>query len=296
MSSKKLGFVFDSFTCMSKDFLDKHNYGYAPFITTIDDNSYVDGIELSQKEVIEKIKAGKELKSSMPTIESFTKAIEAKSKECDDVLVLGISSCLSSAYNTAKLIAKDYPNVHVYDNTWGAEQYLVIAEYISKVYEANDGNMNIVFAELDKIQESSLIFVLPPNVDYVIKGGRVSSLRKFLLSAMRLLTLKPYVKFYMKKTTTGGIAKSMKSGIKQIIKKFIDFANISSNKNNANDWLFHIAHGVNDEYNQQVLDAYKAEGLEIASKCYVSSAVAVHTGPEAICFMLMPNLSKWPIK
>ncbi|MCE6057067.1 DegV family protein [Mycoplasmopsis agalactiae] len=296
MSSKKLGFVFDSFTCMSKDFLDKHNYGYAPFITTIDDNSYVDGIELSQKEVIEKIKAGKELKSSMPTIESFTKAIEAKSKECGDVLVLGISSCLSSAYNTAKLIAKDYPNVHVYDNTWGAEQYLVIAEYISKVYEANDGNMDIVFAELDKIQESSLIFVLPPNVDYVIKGGRVSSLRKFLLSAMRLLTLKPYVKFYMKKTTTGGIAKSMKSGIKQIIKKFIDFANISSNKNNANDWLFHIAHGVNDEYNQQVLDAYKAEGLEIASKCYVSSAVAVHTGPEAICFMLMPNLSKWPIK
>ncbi|WHL49595.1 hypothetical protein HYE36_06075 [Mycoplasmopsis bovis] len=37
----------------------------------------------------------------------------------------------------------------------------------------NDGNMDIVFAELDKIHESSLIFVLPPNVDYVIKGGRV---------------------------------------------------------------------------------------------------------------------------
>ncbi|UOC57933.1 DegV family protein [Mycoplasmopsis bovis] len=296
MSNKKLGFVFDSFICMSKEFLDKHNYGYAPFITTIDDNSYVDGIDLNQKDVIEKIKNGTDLKSSMPTIESFTKAIETKSKEYDDVLVLGISSCLSSAYNAAKLVAKDFPNVHVYDNTWGAEQYLVVADYISKVYEANDGNMDIIFAELDKIHESSLIFVLPPNVDYVIKGGRVSSFRKFLLSAMRLLTLKPYVKFYMKKATTGGIAKSMKSGIKQIIKKFIEFANISSNRNNADDWLFHIAHGVNDEYNQLVLDAFKAEKLNVASKCYVSSAVAVHTGPEAICFMLMPNLTKWPVK
>lgn len=47
MSSKKLGFVFDLFICMFKDFLDKYNYGYVLFIIIIDDNLYVDGIELS---------------------------------------------------------------------------------------------------------------------------------------------------------------------------------------------------------------------------------------------------------
>nr|WP_307929797.1 hypothetical protein [Mycoplasmopsis bovis] len=96
---------------------------------------------------------------------------------------------------------------------------------------------------------------------------------------MRLLTLKPYVKFYMKKATTGGIAKSMKSGIKQIIKKFIEFANISSNRNNADDWLFHIAHGVNDEYNQLVLDAFKAEKLNVAKQvlCFISSSCSYRT-------------------
>lgn len=52
------------------------------------------------------------------------------------------------------------------------------------------------------------------NVDYVIKGGRVSLFRKFLFLVMRFLILKFYVKFYMKKIIIGGIVKSMKLGIK----------------------------------------------------------------------------------
>lgn len=57
----------------------------------------------------------------MLIIESFIKVIEVKSKECDDVLVLGISSCFFLVYNIVKFIVKDYLNVYVYDNIWGVE-------------------------------------------------------------------------------------------------------------------------------------------------------------------------------
>lgn len=95
--------------------------------------------------------------------------------------------------------------------------------------------MNIVFTKLNKIQKSSLIFILPPNINYIIKNDKINSLKKFLLSTIKLLTLNPYIKFYMKKTTTDDITKNIKSKIKQIIKKFINFTNISSNKNNTNN-------------------------------------------------------------
>lgn len=57
----------------------------------------------------------------MLIIESFIKVIEVKSKECDDVLVLGISSCFFLVYNIVKFIVKNYLNVYVYDNIWGVE-------------------------------------------------------------------------------------------------------------------------------------------------------------------------------
>ncbi|WP_029513657.1 DegV family protein [Mycoplasmopsis primatum] len=296
MNKKKLGFVFDSFTCQTAKFMEENNYGYCPFRTDIDGTVYEDGIDLTQKELIQKILGAQNPKSSLPRIDKMVDAIKAKSEECTDVLVFCISSCLSSTYNQALNISKEFPNVHVYDNSWGADQYFDVVEYIKKVYDDNDGNMKIVFEKLDQIKKQSLLFVLPPDVSYVINGGRVGSFKKFLLKTLKILGVKPYVKFYNETASTGGMGRSIKSAILQIQKKLFDFANINDVSKDASNYVFHFVHGVDEELNDLAVKLFKENGIEFKSSTYLSSGVAIHTGPKALCLSVMPDLSKWPTK
>ncbi|MBZ4195507.1 DegV family protein [Mycoplasma sp. U97] len=293
--TKKLGFVFDSFSSKTPEFMEENNYGYFPFRTDIDGEIFTDFGGYEQKHVLEKIKNSKVAKSSLPNLELMSEVIKQKSKEFDDVLVFCISSALSSTYQQVVKIASEYPNVYVYDNSWAGEQYFDVVDYITKYYEANNGDMKSVIKKLDEIMEKSIIYVFPPSVDYVIKGGRVSSFKKFLLRGIKLIGLNPYVKFYKNEASTGGIGRTQKGALNKMIDKMITFGSEYSKEFDPKKFKFHIFQGCNDILVENVKNILSKHNIAPKLSGFIPSAVAVHTGPEAVCITMLPDLSDWDI-
>lgn len=291
---KKIGFILDSFACESKEFMDKHNIGFLPLKSEIDGVVYEDGVNINQKELLEKIKNSKSsCKSSMPNPGLMEEVFQEMSAKYDDVLYLPISSALSSTFSIANNLAKEYSNVHVFDNTWGSQQLITVVEFAKKFYEEHDGDMKALFEELKKIEQKSLLFVLPQDVIHIVEGGRVSSFKKFVLKTIRLLKLKPYVRFANREAHTGGLAKSLKRALEHIYSKLIGHLWIGDPEAQSDEYLFDVTWGIDEEFNKLIDSIATDKKIKINSHKLLCSAVAAHTGYDATAISIMPNLKKW---
>ncbi|WP_338822392.1 DegV family protein [Mycoplasmopsis felifaucium] len=290
---KKIGFIFDSFACEPKSFMDENGYGYLPFSSNLDGSIYLDGIDLEQKELLNKIKSSKVCKSSMPNPALIEEVFAKMSTEYDDVVYLPISSCLSSTYSTSKIIAQNFKNIHVLDNTWGAQQLLNVAKFAKYFYDNNNGDFAKLEKKLKEIQAKSLLFVLPQDVIHIINGGRVGSFKKFALKTLRLLKLKPYVKFYNLEAHTGGMARTTKGAASQIYNKLLEHLHIKNPASQISEYTFDIAHGIDDSFNAMLIDLAKEMDIKISSLKYLSSGVAIHTGYDVAAISIMPNLENY---
>ncbi|VEU75195.1 fatty acid-binding protein DegV-like protein [Mycoplasmopsis maculosa] len=291
----KIGFIFDSFVCSSEKELNEQGFGYLPFRSDIDGITYEDGIDVDQNELLNLIAKGNSLKSSLPRYDRMTNLFEKMSAEYDYVIYLPISDSLSSTYKTALNLSKDYSNIVVYNNEWGGDQLIDVANYAKKVYEETK-NLNKVIKVLDYIKERSLIYVLPTDLKYVINGGRVSAVKKFALKTLNFLKMHPIIKFYESSATTGGIAKSIKSGVSQIIDKLLKFATQYKYGDSPEKYNIHWLSGISNNVNETVKDVAKEMNISFKTIKPISSSVAIHTGPEAFSVSIMPNLDEIDIK
>ncbi|QBF34491.1 DegV family EDD domain-containing protein [Mycoplasmopsis phocirhinis] len=290
---KKIGFIFDSFVCMTKDEAEKMGYGYIPLITEIDNHSYLDGVEVNRRELLEKIAKSKNIKTSLPYLAWFEQVFKQMCSKFDEVIYLPISSKLSSTSSAAANFVNEFKNLHIIENAFVADQYLEVAQYGVKHFQKHQ-DINKLIEKINEIKQKTLTFIFPKNIDYLVKGGRVSSFKKFMLGAMSIVKLSPYVKFDLQGTAMGGIGRGPKGVIKQIIAKFEEFTGLSTNALVQEYKIFSVT-GIDDEFNLFALDLFKKKGIEFVNKKFNSSVIAVHTGPEAQAFTLMPNLDKFEI-
>ncbi|WP_027120625.1 DegV family protein [Mycoplasmopsis lipofaciens] len=285
---KKIGFIFDSFISEQKTELDKKGFGYFPFRCILDEVEYEDGIDLEKEELLHKIDKSKDVKTSLARYSTMEEVISKMTKEYDDVLYLPIGQNLSSSSSTAQTFKREFSNFHVFDNGWVGNQYNYVVDYARRIYEKYQ-DINVVIEKLVEIKNKSILFVLPLNINYVINGGRISSFKKVLLKTVAKLKLKPYIKFYNGSGSTGGIARGVKSAINQMLTKTAEFANVEIkdlNKYYNVDFIY----GIDKEFTKQVIDLCEKHGVKFDSQTLNTSTIAIHTGPEAICFSIIPKL------
>ncbi|UUD34735.1 DegV family protein [Mycoplasmopsis caviae] len=288
---KKIGFIVDGFISEPQEKVLEKGYGYLPFIIDIDGSTYRDGVDLEQQEILHKIDKANSVKTSMPSIKGIMDTVEEMSKKYDDVLYLPIGSSLSSSCNTSITICSEFKNFHVFDNNWVGDQYNEIIEHVKKVYEKYQ-SMDKVFEELEWIKKNSIVYILPIKLRYLIEGGRVSSFKKILLKTMNKLRIYPHVKYVNQKVSTAGVARGVKNAIIQIFNKLISFANVKKLEDLTEKYKIDWIHGIDEELNNTVKQLAESKNLKIDSERWTSSAIAVHTGPEAFSLSIMPKLEK----
>lgn len=289
---KKIGFIVDGFISEPQELILKKGYGYFPFLTDIDGVVYKDGIDLDQEDLLHKLDQGKSVKSSMPNVKAVLDTVDKMTKEYDEVIYFPIGSSLSSSCNNIATICKEYKNFHVYDNCWVGDQYNEIINHIKKVYEKYQ-TLDKVFEELEWIKNNSIIYVLPIKLNYLIEGGRVNnSFKKFVLKTMSKLRIYPYVKFIKQHVSTAGIARGVKGAIIQIFKKLGAFVKAKDLKTLTENFKIDWIHGIDEEVNKTVRKVSKEKNIKIDTERLTSSAIAVHTGPEAFSLSIMPRLEK----
>lgn len=184
----KVQLVTDSSSDIPKNLVEKYQIEVVPLSIIIDDEVYLDGVEIDTETFYQKLPLAKELpKTSQPTPQAFLEAFK-KANERGPVLCITLSSGLSGTYQSA-LLAKemaDFP-VEVIDSL---NISLGIGLQVLRACRmAEEGySLQEIKEEILEYRSQMKAYFTLDTLEYAVKGGRV---KPWEGGIAQLLNIKP---------------------------------------------------------------------------------------------------------
>lgn len=248
-----------------------------PMIITFGDEEYMDGVNLLPTSFYEKLIESDELpKTSQISPYRFEEYFEQCTSAGDEVVLITISSKLSGTYQGAKQASEKYADkVFVVDsmNACIGERLLCLyaIRLLKQGYTARE-----IANELDTVKSKINVMAMLNTLEYLKKGGRVSSAVAF---AGELLSIKPVVAVEDGEIKLVGKAMGSKKGNNLlnslVAKKGIDF-----------DMPYGVVwSGLDDVLLQKYLrdsSSLWSSNTDEVPAYMIGSTIGTHVGPNAI--------------
>ena len=177
----------DSISDLPVEIIDKYNIDVVPLTVICNENEYLDGIDISNKDFYKLLRENETLpKTSQATYAQFVKFFE-KYKD-DEVLYLSGSSTASGTYQSSILAKNDIDSkITIFDtlNLSIGSGALVI-----KACEMVEEGLSVeeIVKNLENIKNNVGVFFSVDTLEYLKRGGRISSTKAALGN---LLNIKP---------------------------------------------------------------------------------------------------------
>lgn len=250
-----------------------------PFI--IDEQTFLEDINLTQEEFYEKLQSGANVSTSQPSPDDVMSLWDTLLKEYDEIVHIPMSSGLSGSCQTAMMLAEDYDGkVQVVNNQrisvtqrQSALDALALADKGMNAKEIKE------FLEADKFNSS--IYIMLDTLHYLKKGGRITPAAAAIGT---MLKLKPVLQIQGEKLDAFAKARTVNQGksvmINAIKNDIINrFGGITEEKG---IWL-QIAHTHNEEavlaLRDELAEVFPGYDIFIAP---LSLSVACHIGPGSL--------------
>ncbi|MCR1951126.1 MULTISPECIES: DegV family protein [unclassified Clostridium] len=272
--------VSDSSTLYSIEEGQANNIDIAPLSVSINNKTYREYEDINTKEFIDIINEGHIPKSSQPSI-GHVLDLYSKYPE-DEIINISMADGLSGTYNSA-FMARNMDNnperIDVINSKTlcGPHRYLV--DLAVKLVEAGYTRSEIV-NELNKFIETSTSFLIPHDFDFLVRGGRVSSIVGKIGSAIKLvpvMTLSEDCKSLEKFTTKRTYKKAVKKITEVFLEKNIDF-----------NYKIYISHACKEdlanETKEIILEDIKDADIEIK---LLSPAFTTQGGPGCVAIQVI---------
>ena len=179
--------ITDSSCDLPKELIDKHDIIVVPLNIEIDENSYVDGIELSHHDFYDKMGKSPTLpKTSQPSPHSFIEAFKEAASKKKEILSMHLSSKLSGTFETA-MLARDLlgEEVHIFDSLSGSMGLgLQVLKACKLVEEGFD--VNSVIEKLKEYRDQLKVYVYLETIENAVKGGRVSKTKEIIANLLNV--------------------------------------------------------------------------------------------------------------
>lgn len=164
----------------------RDNVTVLPMSITFGDEVFYDGVTLSHSEFYMKLIESDELpKTSLIAPASFADAFEEAKNAGEKVIAITISGGLSGTYQSAVLAAEDYDDVYVVDSMNVTIGERILVEYALKLIDEGKDIEDIV-NELESAKKRICVLGLLDTLEYLKKGGRVSSSVAFVGDVLRI--------------------------------------------------------------------------------------------------------------
>lgn len=256
----------------------RDNVTVLPMSITFGDEVFYDGVTLSHSEFYMKLIESDELpKTSLIAPASFADAFEEAKNAGEKVIAITISGGLSGTYQSAVLAAEDYDDVYVVDSMNVTIGERILVEYALKLIDEGKYIEDIV-NELESAKKRICVLGLLDTLEYLKKGGRVSSSVAFVGDVLRI---KPVVTVDGEgKVAMLGKARGSKNGNNFLISEIekvngVDF-----------DMPYFLGYtGLNDTLlKKYVKDSEHIWGpyTEELPVCSIGATIGTHVGPNAI--------------
>lgn len=179
---EKIKILADSTCDLSEEILKENNISLIPFYVTIGEEKYKDRETLTTRELYQYVEKHGELpKTSAPTPEDFRRFFQQYVEEGYQIIYISISSDFSSGYQNACLAARDFAEgqVEVVDSrNLSTGIGLLVMKAVDLIKTGK--NKTEIINDLNEIIPRVRTAFIIDNMDYLHKGGRCTSLQKFL--------------------------------------------------------------------------------------------------------------------
>lgn len=274
----KIKVVTDSTIDLTLEEAEKYGIEMIPLCINIDNETYLDRVELTPTDFIEKMKNSKELpKSSQPAIGSFVEVYERLVSEGYDVISIhmtgGMSGTVRAAESAAQMVEG---NITVVDSMY-------ITKALSfQVFEAvkmiEDGHtVEEIITRLEEVRQNTNLFVVVDTLENLVKGGRIGRGKGLVGS---LLNIKPIASLADGVYTPVAKVRSHSQIVKFLTKQFEEHTEGKSIKGVG---LVHAdGFGLASKLKESIV---KARGYTQFSIEDTTPIISTHTGIGAIGFM-----------
>ncbi|GEK92195.1 DegV family protein [Alkalibacterium kapii] len=254
---------------------ENYDYDFLPLSVIIDEQDYLDQLEISLQQVHEKMAEGVMPKTSQVSPKTIIDMLEDARKQGDDVIYLSIYSEFSGTYQVAQTVVENYigmypdMNIAVIDSKGGSGGGALLALQTMEMVKQGMAFDTIVEQTKWNAEHINYHFTLN-NLMWLVKGGR---LPKVAGSAGDALNIKPYLSV----NETGIYLKKLVRGQERVYKRMIK--EMKKNVGDFTDQLITISH-VNDYETAQKLETMVQEALpEATTQIFdVGALLAAHLG------------------
>lgn len=216
--------IFSDSTCdLTKELIEKYNIGIVPLYVNFDETSFVDGITITTEELYKKVdELGRLPKTAASSPADFYKAFKPFIDAGDDIVFIGLSSCLSSHIQNARLAAAEFfeDRVHIVDSLNLSSG---IGLLLLKACDFRDQGMKAleIAEEVTRlIPKVKTAFVID-TLEYLYKGGRCSALQNFMGGMLRIRPIVKVVdgKMILSQKLIGKREKALNTMLNNVIKE-----------------------------------------------------------------------------
>lgn len=287
MDTKKIKIMTDTNSGFTVEEGESLGIAVLPMPVIVNNRDCMEGVDITQAELFQTMKEGKEVHSSQPSIGNLMEKWDELLEEYDEIVYIPMSSGLSGSYATAAQFAKEYEGrIEVADNHRISvslrESVLDALELSKKGLSARE-----IRERLEKNAYESSIYITVNTLENLKKSGRVTAAGAMIATVMNL---KPILTIQGEKLDAFAKIRGMKSAEKRMIEAMQNdlntrFANVPREK-------IRIATAGTME-TQQEIDAWTAQVAEAFPDFDIyydplSCSIATHVGvgTEAIALMV----------
>ena len=276
----KVAVITDSGANLQKAYLAAHKNLYVvPLNIVINGKNFKDQVEVSAKEVYEKLDTH-QISTSLPDVKDLEDIIaDVKKQGYETILVINISSGLSGTFNAFRLVLNQVEGIEVvqYDTkTLGAGQGYIV-EYAMELLEQNLPVSEIV-PKLDQMRFNDSIAMYTINtLKYLKRGGRIGKVEGTI---GELLHIKPVVTVndegvYITLSKAIGMQRSILTMKDILVKKF------------AGQTIDLTVHFGDDEEKANQLGTMLQKVLSVRTLTIspLTPVLGIHTGPQMFAFV-----------
>lgn len=185
----KIQITADSTIDLTPELYEKYNIKVIPFVVTLGEKTYYDGVDITPQDIFEHVAKTKELpKTGARSPEDLKDFFNSFTDKGYEVIHVGIGSKLSSGYEYAKVVEKENPKVHVVDTTTLSSGSGLIAIYASELASSGKYSPEQIVDMINKRTPYTQSSFVVEKLNYLYKGGRCSALALF---GANLLRIKP---------------------------------------------------------------------------------------------------------
>ena len=286
----KIALVTDSTSVLTEQEIKENNVIVAPIPIIIGDKEYLEGVNITSKQLFETQKQGAAFpKTSQP---SMGEMISLFNKLYDEgyeaIITITLSSGISGFFQTLQNVARNNPEYHLYPYdskmTVRLQGYLVLAA--AKMIKAGYTPEEIL-ERLDKIRATIDELFVVDDLKNLSRGGRLSNASAFIGT---MLHIKPLLTFEDGKIVAFDKIRSLKRAVSKVEDIALERTSTLTYKDKLRLFVFHS----NDEKQAEgikefILDNFPGMPVDVAE---FSPVIATHLGEKSIAIAWMIDIDK----